>query len=217
MILGLTAMEYVFPDSVFIVMLSRDVGVQPTVLVVSVVRTDVATKIDPGSVARVVALLPRKGMVPAKHVSLLARGQARSAALEKDAFVKGSVAGLCRFIELPRAGGTYPIEFVFVRAHREAVACCDFFLDPLNGGLFEFCDVAALNADQMIVMLIFIRDLVACHTIVEATFVCDPAFSQKLEGAVHRCVPDAVIDCSNLCEEIFNGDMSRGLEKLLDN
>ena len=57
------------------------------------------------------------------------------------------------------AAGAEAVEFEAVGLDREAVACGDFFLKPFDVAIFEFHDLAAVGADQVIMMTL-VRNVV---------------------------------------------------------
>lgn len=105
---------------------------------------------------------------------------------------------------------------MLVRLDGEAVATRDLFLDALDGVFFELFDAAAVNADEVVVVFVFVGDLVARDAVTEAPLGGDAALRQELERAVHRCIADARVDSAHLRQQLFDGRMCGGLKEGLD-
>src|SRR5215510_6778167 len=77
----------------------------------------------------------------------------------------------------------------------------------------EFYQPAAFGADQMVVMLVIVKMLVARVRVAQSLFARQPAFGQKLERAVNgREAHRRVFDFDNVVE-VFGAEMAFGLEK----
>src|SRR6185312_11426660 len=82
------------------------------------------------------------------------------------------------------AARTDPVELVFVEAQLEAVLLRHRLLQLLDLGLFELGDVAALDADQVIVVARVVGELVPRQPVAEAPLVGDPALGEELQRPV---------------------------------
>jgi hypothetical protein len=96
------------------------------------------------------------------------------------------------------------------------VARGDLLLQRLDGRLFELGDRPALDADQVIVVVVVVGDLVPRHAVAEAPLVGHAALGEQLERAVHRRVPHARIEGAHLRQQLVDRDVGRRLEERLD-
>ena len=60
------------------------------------------------------------------------------------------------------AARTEAVEFQPVSLNREAIACGDFFLKLFDFAIFEFDDLAATRADQVVMMTLMRHVVVLC-------------------------------------------------------
>ena len=107
-----------------------------------------------------------------------------------------------------------PVEFVAVAQDGEPETIRNFFLRPLDHGRFEFEDLPAANANQVIVVLVF--DLVTGYTVVEVTLLGETRIHKELERPVDGGVADMGIAQANSLVEILAGDMPAGFEKSVE-
>ena len=106
------------------------------------------------------------------------------------------------------------VEFVAVAQNGESEIIRYLFLRSFNLCRFEFKDLAATSADQMIVVLVF--DLVTGYTVVEVTLLGETRVHKELERPVDGGVADMGIAQANSLVEILAGDMPPGFEKSVE-
>ena len=91
----------------------------------------------------------------------------------------------------------------------------DLLLEALDLIVFELEDQAALDADEVIVMML-VGDLPARLTIAELTGGGDATIGEELEGTVDRGVADVAGLLANAGEEIVDRDVAVTTEELID-
>lgn len=102
----------------------------------------------------------------------------------------------------------------------EAVACRvktvirgDFVLFILDLFAVKLYQLAALGADQMVVVLVVVKVFITRAPVAQTLFARQPAFDQKLERAVNSREADGrVFDFDNVIQ-VFGAEMAFGFEK----
>ena len=82
------------------------------------------------------------------------------------------------------------VELVSVPLQFEAMLLRELLLQGFDFVVLEFNDAAAVQADQMIVMLVLVGDFITRDPVTKMSFVGQAALLEQLERAVHRGVPD---------------------------
>ena len=103
-----------------------------------------------------------------------------------------------------------------MRPHGEAVTSRDLLLQALDRGLFEFRDRAAFDADEVVVVVVVVRDLVPRDPVAEATLVSDTALGEQLQRPIDGRIADPRVDRADLRQELVDRDVRRRLEERLD-
>lgn len=92
----------------------------------------------------------------------------------------------------------------------------DFILQLFDARVFEFDNLPAVDADQVIMMLIQITGLITCLAITEMTLLGDTAFSKQFQGSVNGGIPDPGIFPAQAQVELFGGDMRADSQEFLE-
>jgi hypothetical protein len=114
------------------------------------------------------------------------------------------------------AAGANTVEFVLVRSEFESVLVSDVLLQFFDARLFEFDDVPALDANEVIVVRGVVGEFITSQSVAEAALVGDAAFGEKLEGAIDGGVADPRVLFAHLGEQLFDADVIFGTKKRLD-
>jgi hypothetical protein len=88
----------------------------------------------------------------------------------------------------------------------------DRFLEALDAIVFEFDDLAAVLAYEMVVMML-IDGFVAGLTVVEVTLLKEVAFAQQPKGSIDRGIANVRADFFDLGVEFLGADVSPDSEK----
>jgi hypothetical protein len=100
-----------------------------------------------------------------------------------------------------------------VRLQFEAVSPGDSLLKLLDARLRKLRDLGTLNANEVIVVADAVGQLIASEPIAEPAFAGDPAFREKLEGAIDRGVPDARLFRADPGEQFLDAHVAVGLKE----
>jgi len=92
----------------------------------------------------------------------------------------------------------------------------DFVLQVLDARFLKLDDVAAFDANQVIVVRGVIGKFVASKSIAEAALVGNPTFREELECPVDSCIPDARVARPNLSQKLFDADVAFRAKERLD-
>jgi len=87
----------------------------------------------------------------------------------------------------------------------------DFFLQGLNGVVFEFGDAPAFNANHVVVMIagFFVERL----PVPEMPLMGQAAFLQQQESPIDRDISHRRLDFSNFIQELFDLDVFIGFKE----
>jgi hypothetical protein len=105
---------------------------------------------------------------------------------------------------------------VLVALQLEAVLRGHFFLQVLDARLLELGDLAALHANQVVVVVRVVGQLVAREAVAEAALEGHAALGEQLQGAVHGGVAHPSVLAAHLREQLFDAHVVGGLEERLD-
>ena len=83
------------------------------------------------------------------------------------------------------AARTETVQFKAVGLNREAVTGSHLFLKTLDVAVFEFHDLSAAGADE-VVMVTFMRDIVVLGLGAEVPGLCQAGFAEEIERTVNR-------------------------------
>lgn len=95
----------------------------------------------------------------------------------------------------------------------EPVPSRDGFLQLFDAVFFKLFDATALHADQVIVMALVVRELVARRTITELALVRETAFRQQLQRAVDRGIPNRRILLAHHRKQIVDAEVTPGAKE----
>lgn len=115
------------------------------------------------------------------------------------------------------AAGTEAVQFETVSLDREAVTRRDFFLEAFDIAIFEFHDLAAVGADQ-VVMMTFVRDVVVLGLRTEVPGLRQACLTKQVERAIDGRQPQVRIFASQLVVHLFRRDvflLEKGVEDQL--
>lgn len=87
------------------------------------------------------------------------------------------------------AAGTEAIEFKTMGFNREAVLGGYFFLKAFDVAVFEFHDLPAVRADEVVVVT-FMRDVVVLGLRAEVSGLRQTGLAKEIEGTINRCQPE---------------------------
>ena len=79
--------------------------------------------------------------------------------------------------------------------------------------VLELDDRVAVETDEVIVVLVLVRDLVPRDAVTEVPLVREPTLLEELERSVDGGVADFRILASHLEEKVFDGEMSAAAEE----
>jgi hypothetical protein len=97
---------------------------------------------------------------------------------------------------------------VAVMQGSELVAAGYYVLKPFYLFAVELDQRAALRADQMIVVSVFVVVLVKDSAVVELKLTREPALFQQLQGPVHGCESDRRVSCFHDRVKVFARHMA---------
>jgi len=106
------------------------------------------------------------------------------------------------------------VELEAVGLNGKTVPRCHFFLKTLDIAVFEFHDLPAAGADEVI-MVAFVRDIVVLGLSAEVPSLCETGFAKKVERAVNGRQPQVRIFTSQLMVHLFRCDvflLEKGVE-----
>src|SRR3990167_5945377 len=103
------------------------------------------------------------------------------------------------------AASTEAVEFKAVSGNGEAVPGGDFLLELFDLAVFKFHDLAAVGANQMIVMAL-VGNVVILRLRAEMPGLRQPRFAKEVEGAVNGCEPQMRVFLRQLVVHLFGGD-----------
>jgi hypothetical protein len=112
---------------------------------------------------------------------------------------------------------TVAIELVLVVRHYEAVRGRHSTLQLLDQRLLELGDVTTLLANEVVVVSVFVRNLVAGDAITKMEFVRDAALGEHPHRPIHRGIADPMVDRPHSLEQLVDGEMITRLEERRDN
>ncbi len=96
---------------------------------------------------------------------------------------------------------------------REAVLLGEFILEPFDLVVLELDDLPAIQADQVIVVLVFKGDFVPAHAVAKVALVGDSALLEELQGSVDRGVANLAVTLANQREKVLDAQMPRRTKK----
>jgi len=114
---------------------------------------------------------------------------------------------------IPRAILAQPINLQFVVENLEPELLGGFVLKCFDIGVVKFDRVAALHADQVVMMLVVVQVLVSSDAICEIDLAGEPAIRKDLHRAIDCGVAHARIQLSNCTIDILNTTMPLVFEK----
>jgi len=104
------------------------------------------------------------------------------------------------------AAGAEAVELKTVSLDREAVEGRHFFLKSLNVAVFEFHDLPAVRADEVVVVA-FMGDVVVLSLCAEVPCLCQAGFAKEIERAIDRRQPQMRILARQLVIQFFRSDV----------
>jgi hypothetical protein len=104
------------------------------------------------------------------------------------------------------AASAEAVEFEAVSGNGEAVPGGDFLLKLFDLAVFKLHDLAAVGANQMIVMTL-VGNVVILRLRAEMPGLCQTCFAKKVEGAVDGCEPQVRVFLRQLVVHCFGGDV----------
>jgi len=104
------------------------------------------------------------------------------------------------------AASTESVKFKAVSGNSEAVPGRDFFLELFDLAVFEFHDLAAVGADQMVVVAL-VGNVVVLGLRAEMPGLCQTCFAKKVEGAVDGGEPQMRVFLRQLVVHRFGSDV----------
>lgn len=107
------------------------------------------------------------------------------------------------------------IEFMSMSENEKSVALRDFVLGILDHRAFEFLNLSAFGAYEMIVMLVF--DFVARDPVVKISFGRQACFDEQLHRPVNRRIPNIGMLFADTSVEVFARDVALRLKKRREN
>ena len=98
------------------------------------------------------------------------------------------------------------VEFEAMGLNGKAIPAGDFFLKSFNVAVFEFNNLAAAGADQMVVMTL-VGDVIVLGLGAKVSSLGKAGFTKEVEGAVNGRQSEMGIFTSELVIELFCGDV----------
>ena len=95
----------------------------------------------------------------------------------------------------------------------ESITADDFVLELFNLFVVKLDQGAALGADQVVVMSMFVLVLIEHSAVVKFELASQAALLQKLESTVHSGKPNRWIFCLDYRVEVLAGDVTFGFQK----
>lgn len=99
-----------------------------------------------------------------------------------------------------------PVEFKAVSRDGEAVSSRDFFLELFDLAVFKLHDLAAVGANQMVVMTL-VGNVVILRLRAEMPGLCQTGFAKQVEGTVDGGKPQVRVFLRQLVIHLFGGDV----------
>ncbi len=99
-----------------------------------------------------------------------------------------------------------PVEFEAVSGNGEAVPGGDFLLKLFDLAFFKLHDLAAVGANQMIVMAL-VGNVVILRLCAEMPGLRQTGFAKEIEGAVDGCESQMRVFLRQLVVHLFRGDV----------
>jgi len=125
---------------------------------------------------------------PAEPTSVV-QGSVRSSR----ARIYGFTAALSLF-----ASRTVPVHFQLVVKYGESILSCNLVLERLDALILKLEDLPASDADQVIVVIHIIDELVAGVAVPKLPLFDQSALTEKIQGPVDRCKPYGSVDTLDL-------------------
>ena len=113
------------------------------------------------------------------------------------------------------AAAAEAVEFKAMGGNGEAVPGGDFFLEFFDLAVFKFHDLAAVGANQMVVMA-FMGNVVVLRLGAEMAGLCQPGFAKEIERAVDGGESQMRIFFGQLVVHLFGGDVFLLKERIED-
>ena len=104
------------------------------------------------------------------------------------------------------AASAEPVEFEAVSGNGKAVPGSDFLLKLFDLAIFKLHDLAAVGANQMIVMAL-VGNVVILRLRAEMPGLCQSCFAKKVEGTVDGREPQMRVFLRQLVIHLFSGDV----------
>ena len=107
------------------------------------------------------------------------------------------------------------IELMPVSENEKSVALRDLVLGILDQRAFEFLNLSAFGAHEMIVMFVF--DFVACNPVIKVSFGRQACFDEQLHRPVNRRIPNIGMLFADASVEVFARHVALRLEERREN
>ncbi len=104
------------------------------------------------------------------------------------------------------AAAAEPVEFEPVSGNREAVSSGDFLLELFDLTVFEFHDLPAIGADQMVVVAL-VGNVVILGLRAEMPGLCQTRLTKEVERAIDGREPQMRVFLRQLVVHLFGGDV----------
>jgi len=104
------------------------------------------------------------------------------------------------------AASTEAVEFKAVSGNREAVSSGDFLLELFDLAVFKLHDLAAVGANQVVVMAL-VGNVVILGLRAEVPGLCQTCFAKEVEGAVDGGEPQVRVFLRQLVVHRFGSDV----------
>jgi hypothetical protein len=93
----------------------------------------------------------------------------------------------------------------------------DFFLKPFNARIFELDDLAAGDADQMVMMFIQVTGLITGLAVAEVTLLGNATLGKQLQGPVHGGITDTRVFLAQTQVKLLGREVGTDTEELIQN
>jgi hypothetical protein len=127
-------------------------------------------------------------------------------------FTKGSKKGSS--LAADRAGA---VQFESVPFDGEAMVRGNLSLELFDAPILEFDDSAAVEADQVIMVLILIAGFIARLAVTEMTLLGNAALGKQFQGTMHGGITDPRVFLAQTEIEVLGGEVGSGPQELFEN
>lgn len=122
-----------------------------------------------------------------------------------------------RSFRLFLTGAAEPVDLQFMIADLESVLPGNVLLECFDALILKFYYCTALGADQMIVMRIGFRVLIAREAIFKPPFLGQPRFGKQFQRSIHRCITDTGMYLFNPGVKLLGAQVLPGFDKDIKN